>query len=83
MFGKKEKPKPKPRCFERELDELVKEEIEQLGDKYNSIPLIVFLSIQVLEKQKFKEVAILLYLCLGYFQNIWKFNSCKNSTRKT
>lgn len=58
MFGslKKEKLKPKLRCFEREIDELVKEETEIYGNKFENVPIIIFLSVKVLEKQKFKEV---------------------------
>eukprot|EP01080_Neovahlkampfia_damariscottae_P008731 gene8731-679_t len=47
--------KNKPRCFEKEIEELVQTEKKQYPDQFDDIPLILCLSIDILEKQDYKE----------------------------
>jgi hypothetical protein len=52
MFGSKKK---LPRCFEREMEELVNEEKTQFPNEFDDIPMNLSISIDVLEKQNFKQ----------------------------
>jgi hypothetical protein len=52
---KKGAPKPKPRCFERELEELVTEEALKYPNMYPNIPGVISITLKVLETIKWKE----------------------------
>jgi predicted PolB exonuclease-like 3'-5' exonuclease len=47
--------KKPPRCFEREIEETVQEEKETFGNQFDDIPIIIFISVEILEKATFKE----------------------------
>jgi len=47
--------KAKPRCFEKEIEELVQSEKKQFPDEFDDIPLILQISIEILEQQTYKQ----------------------------
>ena len=51
-FFKSKKP---PRCFERDIEELTKEEKELFENEYDGIPMNLEISVSVLEKVNFKQ----------------------------
>jgi hypothetical protein len=57
---------PPPRCFERDLEELVIFEQKQFPNQFDGIPMNLCLPIEILEQQTFQQ---------GFFQ--FKFNQNK------